>query len=139
MSEERAMTNLSYLEPITKQQIERLHVAGVCTTNQLLERGASAYGRMQLADQTAIDPEVLLEWVEQADLLRVEGMSRFYSRLLHRLGITSAPRLAYRNASTLLLAITASKEAATHRHIPSLYELERLIRSAKRLPKLIRH
>lgn len=133
------MTRLSTLDNITADQIRQLRLAGVYTTEQLLERGATAYGRMQLADMTQLEESQLLKWVEQADLLRVQGMSHFYSSLLCRIGVTSAPRLAYRSASSLFMALTTPRIAASGHKIPTLHELEQMIRHAKHLPKLIRH
>ena len=67
----------------------KLTAAGVTTTEQLLERGASRKGRTELAGTTGITDTLILEWVNHADLMRIKGVGSEYSDLLEAAGVDS--------------------------------------------------
>lgn len=83
--------------------------------------------------------QLVLFWVEQADLLRISGVNRDQAWLLVANGITSVPDLARRNAvelgalrvSIALMAFQYGMDA------PTLSELQTWAEEAKTLPPLI--
>ncbi len=125
-------TNRGYADALTE--------AGVRTTEQLLEVGATSTSRMHLADETHLSIDTIQELVHSADLMRVPGVGSEIAELLRQVGVTTVPKLAYRNPDTLYDDIVEYNDA--HRlvkSVPSTLELEKFIAFAKQLPKLIHH
>ena len=63
--------------------------------------GANSAGRRELAKTTGIDDKQLLEWVHDADLMRIPGVGPQYSDLLVAAGVKSPAELANRNSGNL--------------------------------------
>ncbi len=118
-----------------------LAAAGVATTDALLVRGASAAGRAELAETTKISGNLILEWVNHVDLMRIDGVGPEYSDLLEAAGVDSPAELAQRNAANL--AITVQEVVAARpgivRRVPTQAEIEGWIGQAKTLPKVVTH
>ena len=55
---------------------QKLAAAGVATTDELLAQGAKPGGRDKLAEVTGISGKLILEWVNHADLMRLDGVGR---------------------------------------------------------------
>ncbi|HEX5824793.1 MAG TPA: DUF4332 domain-containing protein, partial [Candidatus Limnocylindrales bacterium] len=89
------------VEGIGSTFAEKLTAAGVTTTDALLDRGASDAGRSRLAAETGISEKLLLEWVNHADLMRIDGVGSEYADLLEAAGVDSCAELARRNAANL--------------------------------------
>ncbi|HEY3335559.1 MAG TPA: DUF4332 domain-containing protein [Candidatus Limnocylindrales bacterium] len=119
----------------------KLNVAGVNTTDDLLERGASAAGRESLAGATGISAAQLLEWVNHADLMRLDGVGSEYADLLEAAGVDSPPELARRNAANLATTfqeLVAARPSIVRR-IPSETTVSGWIAQAKTLAKVVSH
>ena len=119
----------------------KLRVAGVDTTEQLLERGATSAGRESLAGATGIGASQLLEWVNHADLMRLDGVGSEYADLLEAAGVDSPAELAQRNAANL--ATTFQEVVAARpglvRRIPSEDTIAGWIAQAKTLARVVTH
>ena len=63
------MTAIIEIEGIGEAYAAKLKAAGVGTVEALLEVGASPRGRKELAEKTGISPDLILKWVNRADLL----------------------------------------------------------------------
>lgn len=84
-------------------------------------------------------PAYILYWVEQADLLRIPGMSRQYAFLLQMSGITSVPDLA-RWAFLDQLAIYSNMGSVALMYgiyMPSFDEFKSWVEAARGLPAVI--
>ena len=134
------MASVRELIGIESGEVERLHQAGICTLDQLLEVGASPHGRLQLADETLLDEQTIKNWVHQADLMRVKGIGPELAHLLCRVGVFTAPKLAYRNVDNLRILLSDANHAkrAMYR-LPKALEIQEYVSMAKHLPKLVRH
>ena len=119
----------------------KLTAAGVTTTEQLLERGASRKGRTELAGTTGITDTLILEWVNHADLMRIKGVGSEYSDLLEAAGVDSPAELAQRNAANLALAIADvnEKKKKLVRQAPSDSVVAGWIAEAKTMKKIVEH
>jgi predicted flap endonuclease-1-like 5' DNA nuclease len=129
------------IEGIGAAQAAKLAGAGVSTTDQLLEWGANPAGRKSLADTTGISDKLILEWVNHADLMRINGVGSEYSDLLEAAGVDSPAELANRNAgnlATVFQEVVAARPGIVRR-IPSQTEIEGWIASAKGLSKVVDH
>jgi predicted flap endonuclease-1-like 5' DNA nuclease len=89
------------IEGIGASYAAKLRDAGVATTEALLEKGGAPKGRETLAQATGISDQLLLRWVNHADLYRIKGVAAEMSELLEAAGVDSVPELARRVAANL--------------------------------------
>lgn len=134
------MTSIKEIEGIGPAFAEKLAGVGVRTTEQLLEVASTPSARMKLADQARLGDDQLLHWIHQADLFRIHGIGEEFAELLVASGVTTVPKLAYRNAENL----HGDLKEYNHEHhltkiVPSVGELEKMIAHAKTLPKVVHH
>ncbi len=132
------MSNITLIRGVSARDAQQLSEAGVCTTDQLLELGATSSGRMRLADVSRLSDDSIKRWVHQADLMRLKGIRADFAELLCRLNITTLPKFAYSSARQLYVDLRAAR-GESRIHLPTRAELEKLIAEAKRLPKIVRH
>lgn len=134
------MTSLEAVVGIDDYSVQQLKAAGVNTIEQLVEYGATPTGRMRLADCAHLDHGVILQWVHQADLMRIKGVGPDLAYVLCHIGVLTVPRLAYHSAEALHKVLVASGSIhPVADWLPRLDELRGFIETAKRLPKLVLH
>ena len=132
------MAKLTKVEGIGEVYAQKLQEAGIKTTQALLKKGASPKGRKEIAEKTDISEELILEWVNHADLFRIKGVGEEYSDLLEAAGVDTVPELAQRNPENLhqkLGAVNQEKELV--RQLPTQAQVSDWIAQAKRLPRVI--
>jgi predicted flap endonuclease-1-like 5' DNA nuclease len=129
------------VEGIGPAYAEKLTAAGVATTDALLDRGARASGRGKLAEETGISERLLLEWVNHADLMRLDGVGSEYADLLEAAGVDSCAELARRNAANLATTFQELDAARpnTIRRVPSEATVQGWIDQAGKLAKIVSH
>ncbi len=129
------------IDGIGATQAAKLAEAGVTTTDDLLQWGANKAGRDSLEATTGISGKLILEWVNHADLMRIDGVGSEYSDLLEAAGVDSPSELAQRNAANL--AMTFQEVVAARpdivRRVPSETEIAGWIAEAKTLAKVVEH
>jgi predicted flap endonuclease-1-like 5' DNA nuclease len=132
------MAKLIDIEGIGEAYLAKLTSAGVSTIENLLEKGASPKGRKELEDATGIRHDLILEWINHADLFRVDGIGSEYSDLLEAAGVDTVAELAQRNAENLYNALSAKNEEKNLvRRLPSQKQVSDWIDCAKGLPKIV--
>ena len=119
----------------------QLAAAGVATTNALLDRAGSDAGRSRLAADTGISERLLLEWVNHADLMRLDGVGSEYADLLEAAGVDSCAELARRSAANLAQTFQELDAARpnTVRQVPSETTIQGWIAQAAKLAKVVSH
>jgi predicted flap endonuclease-1-like 5' DNA nuclease len=129
------------VEGIGPQYAERLTAAGVTTTDELLERGGSTKGRTALESATGISGKLILEWVNHADLMRIDGVGSEYADLLEAAGVDSPAELAHRNPANLATTFQELDAARpnTVRQVPSEATIAGWIEQAKGLERSVSH
>ena len=129
------------IDGIGATQAAKLAEAGVTTTDDLLQWGANKAGRDSLETTTGISGKLILEWVNHADLMRINGVGSEYSDLLEAAGVDSPAELAQRNAANL--ATTFQEVVAARpdivRRVPSETEIAGWIAESKTLAKVVEH
>lgn len=117
---------------------EKLTAAGIETVPQLLEKGKTPKGRKELEQTTGIRHDLILTWVNHADLFRVKGIGPQFSELLEAAGVDTVKELAHRNAANLEKAMIEvnEKEHRTKR-VPTVGEIQKMIDLAKELPGVV--
>ena len=129
------------VEGIGPAYAAKLTTAGVDTTDELPERGATPAGRKSLEGATGITHALILEWVNHVDLMRIKGVGSEYSDLLEAAGVDSPAELAQRNAANLARTFQELDAARpnTVRRVPSEETIAGWIRQAKSLGKTVEH
>jgi predicted flap endonuclease-1-like 5' DNA nuclease len=134
------MASIVDIEGIGPVTAKKLQEAGVRSTQALLEHGATANGRKELAFTIGVDPSKLLEWVNHADLYRVYGIGSEYSNLLEQAGVDTVMELAQRNANALYEALMKTNEAKKLvRKMPTCEQVTKWISEAKSLPRIVQY
>ncbi len=123
------------IEGIDGETAAVLKSVGIRSTASLLESARTVKGRKLLAAKTGFDEKSLLCWANVADRMRVRGINREYSQLLHAAGVDTVKELKYRNPSNLAKAMAdVNKKNKLVRFLPSEKLVARWIDHAKKLP-----
>lgn len=129
------MTKLTKIEGVGEVYAAKLKDAGVRSVEALLEAGATPDGRQDLETKTGIGHKLILEWVNLADLMRINGISEEYADLLEEAGVDTVKELRNRNAVNLHAALAATNaQKALVRRLPSQGQVVDWIEQAKGLP-----
>jgi predicted flap endonuclease-1-like 5' DNA nuclease len=132
--------NVVDVEGIGPVYAEKLEAAGVKTTDDLLERGASPKGRADLESATGIGHELILKWVNRVDLYRIKGIGSEYSDLLEVAGVDTVPELAQRNAANLTETLAeANASRSLVRKLPTVDQVTDWVAQAKALPRIVKY
>lgn len=132
--------NVIEIEGIGPTYAEKLNAIEIETTDDLLEAGSTPQERNDLAEQTGISPKLILEWVNIADLFRIEGVGEEYSDLLEEAGVDTVVELSRRNPENLHTTIVEiNEEKSLVRRVPSLDQVEDWVNQAKNLPRKLEY
>jgi len=134
------MAKIIDVEGIGPVYTQRLTAIGITTTNKLLKKGATPMGRQELAQKTGISGNLILEWVNHADLYRIKGVAEEYSDLLEEAGVDTVPELALRNPANLyakLVQVNDQKHLV--RQLPSQRQVADWVNQAKVMPRKIQY
>lgn len=132
------MAKLELIEGIGPVYASKLRDAGIRSINALLEAGATPKGRKELAEKSGISYDLILAWVNRADLMRVPGVGEEYSDLLEKAGVDTVAELAQRNPANLydkIMEVSASGRLV--RRPPSRAMVESWVAEAKKLPRVV--
>lgn len=117
---------------------EKLTAIGIETDAQLLEKGKTPKGRKEIEESTGIRHDLILTWVNHADLIRVKGIGPQFSELLEAAGVDTVKELAHRNAANLEKAlIEVNEKEHRTRRVPTAGELQKMIDQAKEMPGIV--
>lgn len=132
------MPSIIDIEGIGEVFAKKLKAVGINTTEALLEAGATAKGRKDLASKAAIDETRILEWVNRADLYRIKGVGSEYSDLLEASGVDTVIELGKRVPAHLLEKMTeVNKEKKLVRRLPVESQVTSWVEQAKVLPRKV--
>lgn len=121
--------------PTSRQKLDKAHIS---TVEELLKRGASRTGRKQISENSGIDVETILDWVNIADLLRLDGIDSQLAYLLKLAGVDTIKELRTRNPINLHDKLVETKEnSKTIKVVFSLEMIEDFIEQAKKLKPTI--
>ena len=123
---------------IPAADVDKLHKAGVETTEQLLERAATAKDRKSLAKASELKPAVLLDLARRCDLLRIKGVGPEMVLLLEAAGVKTTAELTKQQAASLtesILKVNQTKKITEKP--PTEPQLQDWIGQAQRLPQVL--
>ena len=119
---------------------EKLTGIGIETVDQLLEKGADAKGRQAIEEATGIRHDLVLTWVNHADLVRVKGIGPQFAELLEAAGVDTVKELRNRNAANLAAKmLEVNEEKHLCRRTPVEKEVQKFIDLAKELEPKVSH
>lgn len=132
------MASLIKIEGIGPLYAQKLKGLGIATTESLLQKGATPQGRREIAEQTGISDNLILEWVNMADLFRIKGIAEEYSDLLEESGVDTVVELAQRNPDNLYRKMTeVNAQKKLVRRLPTLRQVQQWVEQAKSLPRVV--
>ncbi|MBN2396327.1 MAG: DUF4332 domain-containing protein, partial [Candidatus Atribacteria bacterium] len=119
---------------------KKLKKAGISSVEKLLKMGAEPAGRKEIAGKAGLDENVILKWVNFADLFRIKGVASEYSELLEASGVDTVVELSKRVPENLIKKIEeVNQEKKLVRRVPVLSEVKKWIDQAKKLPREIHY
>ena len=134
------MPKLTEIEGVGPAHAAKLEAIGVKTTGDLLTKGTTAKGRRELAEQSGVKENLILEWVNHLDLERIKGIGWEYADLLEEAGVDTVPELARRSAPNLHQKLVELNEQKNHvRRVPTEAQVTTWITEAKTLPRIIEY
>ena len=127
--------SIESIEGVGPKMGDALRGAGVRTVDDLLSAGASKRDRKQLADNTGISEVRILNFVNMADLFRINGVASQYAELLEGAGVDTVKELKHRNAANLTEKMAeVNGEKNLVRRTPSVKVVQDWITQAGKLP-----
>lgn len=134
------MAKISDVEGIGPVYASKLGSAGITTMEKLLKLGADSRGRQEISNKCGISDNLVLEWVNRADLCRIKGVGSEYSDLLECSGVDTVPELAQRNARNLhAKMVDVNNQKKLVRKLPTESQIEDWISQARRLPRAVHY
>lgn len=131
---------ITMIEGIGEVFKSKLAEAGVTSVEGLLEKGATKSGRKAIAEASGIDEGKILDWVNMADLFRINGIASQFAELLKAAGVDTVKELRTRNPENLQAALTKTQEEkGLTKVVPALSKIEDFISQAKALDPIITH
>jgi predicted flap endonuclease-1-like 5' DNA nuclease len=123
---------------IKPAQVEKLHKAGVETTEQLLDKAAKGKERKALAKTSGLPAAELLDLARRCDLLRIKGVGSEMVLLLEAAGVKTTADLAKKDAPGLTTAVmSANQNKKITEKPPTEPQLGDWIDQAKKLPQVL--
>ncbi len=131
---------LKAIEGIGPVYAEKIRQAGVRSTAALLEKGRTPKDRQALAEATGVSSQLLLEWVNRAELFRVKGIGEQYSDLLEAAGVDTVVELSKRNPKALYETLaTVNNEKNLVNQMPGLNRVKNWVKAAKSLKRMVKY
>lgn len=132
------MAKIIDIEGIGPKYAEKFIAIGIRSVAGLLEAGAYPKGREEIAQKTGISKDLILEWVNHADLYRIKGVAEEYSDLLEEADVDTVVELATRNPENLFKKVIEVNDAKKLvRRPPTQKMIEAWILQAKDMPRAV--
>ncbi len=132
--------SIEEIEGIGPDYAKKLENMGIRTVHALLDKGCTKWGRKEIAEKTGISETLILEWVNMADLFRIEGIGEEYSDLLEESGVDTVVELSRRVAENLHAKMKeVNEKKKLVKQLPALDTVKKWIEEAKALPKKVEY
>jgi len=123
---------IAEIKGLTANEKAKLKGAGLDTVEELLARATGQSQRATLAKELGVPVSEVSEWINRADLMRVNGIGREFSNLLENAGVDSCKELQHRVPENLHVKLKESN-ASGHftKQTPGLKQITNWIAQAK--------
>ncbi len=119
---------------------EKFMNVGVTMLSDLLKMGKTPAGRRDLALKTMIDESLILKWVNQADLTRINGVGPVYAILLEESGVDTVNELKNRNPENLInKLVEVNNMKNITQSLPTPNQIETFVNEAKVLEPMVEY
>ena len=135
------MATITAIDGVTDARADKLREAGVRTTDALLANANTRRRREKLSAEAGISEKVILDLVNQADLMRVRGVSAQSAALLKAVGVDTLKELKRRDAEDLAEAMEQKNSRRKNplvKRAPSAKTVEKWVEHAKSLKQVVR-
>ena len=125
------ITEIKGLEPAMATKLQHEHID---TVDDLLKAVHTPAQRTALAKQLGVQPAMLTEWINRADLMRLKGVGTEMANLLEDCGVDSVKELQHRKPDTLAAKLKEVNDTKhiTH-HAPTHTQVQEWIDEARML------
>jgi hypothetical protein len=118
--------------------VDKLHKAGIETTEQLLDKAATTKDRKALAKASGLKASELLDLARRCDLLRLKGVGSEMVLLLEAAGVKTTAALGKLTAPGLMESITKANQAKKITEKPPTEpQVGDWIAQAQKLPRVL--
>ncbi|MFP3897955.1 MAG: DUF4332 domain-containing protein [Dehalococcoidia bacterium] len=139
ISNDRIAFKLKSFLWVNQAHLSRLKAIGIVDIRQMIESGNTPAARRELAENTGVPPEGILELVKLSDLARVTGVKGIRARLYHDAGLDTLEKIASLDVHELIDACIHFVEGTGFPGIPPTpKEAAFTVSSAKTLPRIVK-
>lgn len=134
------MPSIDSIAGMAVRQATAMRKARIRTTEALLKRGATKTGRKRIAADTGMPEDLILTWVNRADMMRIKGIGGEYADLLEACGVDTVKALRTRKPANLharMVKINEQKHLV--RRLPTEAMVESWVTSAGKLKPVVRY
>ena len=125
---------------VNETYILKLAEQGIVNVLQMIEAGRSPEARVQLAGDTGIPPDVILEYVKLSDLTRIGALRRVRARLYYDAGLDTIDKIAASDPVVLREQfINYVDETGFDGIAPLPKELRNAVETAKSIERLVEY
>ena len=134
------MVAVKEVKGVTEELQPKLKEQGINDSDQLLEKAKTPAGRRELAGKLGVDPKVVLELANRADLVRIKGVAGAYSNLLENAGVDTVKELSGRVPENLQAKLAqVNEEMKLANRTPTVEMVKDWVSQAKALPKMLEY
>jgi predicted flap endonuclease-1-like 5' DNA nuclease len=135
-----AAHSITQLKGVSQDIANKLRGQGLGTCETFLSAAGTPAGRRQLAEQTGMDHNIILELANRADLSRINGIGRVFSDLLEDLGVDTVKELAGRRPENLhAKMVEVNSTLKDSKRVPTAMQVEGWVSQAKALPTVLQY
>jgi hypothetical protein len=132
--------SLAKFRGVKKKHIDNLARIGIKNIEQMIKRGRTPELRMEIAEQTSIPIESVLEYVKLSDLTRLGAVRTVRARLYHDSGVDTIEKVAQYDPIELRSYLQKWIEETGFDGIAPLpKEAANAVNAAKRLPRIVEY
>lgn len=136
----RRVFRLRQFRGVNLAEVAKLEAVGIVNVKQMLDAGGTPAARQQLADQSGVSPETILELVKLADLSRLGAVKSVRARLYYDAGLDTPAKFRQREPEALRLMLVDFVERSGFDGIaPLLKEIGNAVAKAQELPQVVEY
>ncbi len=125
---------------VSREDVAKLEAIGIVTVEQMLVAGKTPEARQQLAEQTGIPLQTILELVKLSDLSRLGAIKSVRARLYYDAGLDTPDKFTQWEPDALRQMLVEFVERTGFDGIAPLpKELRNAISKARQLPKVVQY
>jgi hypothetical protein len=125
---------------VSLEDVARLEASGIVTVEHMLAAGKTPKARQQLAEQTGISPQAILELVKLSDLSRLGAIKSVRARLYYEAGLDTPDKFTQWEPEALHKMLVEFVERTGFDGIAPLpKEVRNAVTKARQLPEAVQY